>query len=288
MHRIGDRARGIPDLTESGAPNRARPADACVGSYNPVHVPTDSRMKLRILTVLLVSAASLGAPESAAEPTSAAGAGDAGGRAQFLGRTFVGRDTPLVGVVVVVHPHSVPSRYLVTSTDAKGWFRFETLDDGTWTVELRKEGYRSIVKEGIGLKAPFRAVLELPMEREESPPGHETRASPDGSPGTARLEGSVRADDRGAVGEVRVRLRRVEGEESIAAALTGPDGRFAFDRLEAGIWRLELVGAGFLPIRVPLELEGDVALEARLVSQPAAYDADPEDLMPLEEPIPPP
>ena len=87
---------------------------------------------------------------------------------------------------------------------------------------------------------------------------------------------------------MRIRLIRADGSVDPRDGMTGAEGKFAIPGLQAGAWRLEILGAGFLPIRVPVTLSGEATLTASLVEQPASYQPPPLDLIPPEMPIPPP
>lgn len=205
--------------------------------------------------------------------------------AEIVGRAFVGRDDGVAGAVVVLRPAGVPSVYRMTVTDAKGWFRIQDVSDGSWTCTIDKDGYRRVVKEAIEVRAPYRAVIEVKLE-----PGARTAPAGAAAPSeasTAVLRGTTEAQDRGGVGEARIRLRSATGTGDPRTVFTAADGSFAIEGLETGTWDLEILGAGFLAIRSRLEIAGDTTLEARLVPQPQGYFADPEDLMPLETPLPP-
>jgi hypothetical protein len=90
------------------------------------------------------------------------------------------------------------------------------------------------------------------------------------------------------VDEARVLLVRPDGEADPQGALTTEDGTFAFDGLPAGRWRLQILGAGLLPLRTTVDLSGAVTVEAWLAQQPANYKPLPQDLLVPEEAIPPP
>jgi hypothetical protein len=82
-------------------------------------------------------------------------------------------------------------------------------------------------------------------------------------------------------------MQRVDGTDEPRSTLSRADGSFAVEDLSPGAWRLEILGAGYLPIRVALDLDVDSRLTALLVPQPMNYTPAPEDLLPPEEPIPP-
>ena len=86
---------------------------------------------------------------------------------------------------------------------------------------------------------------------------------------------------------MRIRLTREDGAGDPRTTVTAPDGTFAIDGVGGGRWRAMVAGAGFLPIRAAMTVTRDRTVEVALVPQPANFEAAPEDLMPVEEPIPP-
>jgi len=242
-------------------------------------VTTTPRIGAALGAIVLTATAGLAlAPPAASQD--APPAASAGG--QILGRALLGRNDPVVGAVVVVRPDGDRSAYRATATDARGSFRFDGLPEGSWTCTIAKDGLRPIVKRAIDVRAPYRAVVEVTMEKGAAPP-----PPPAPSGGAASLSGVVVGEALGGLAEARVRLVPAGGRGDPKTALTAPDGSFALDGLSAGRFDLEIEGPGFLPIRTTVDLAGDATLTARLVPQPPGYDPLPEDLMPLEQPIPP-
>jgi len=175
----------------------------------------------------------------------------------------------------------------VTATDEKGSYFFETLPEGRYDVTITKGGLAPVTKDGVELRFPFRAVVEVVMEPGATPAGPAAAEAPASGDATS-LEGTVRARAGQPLDEVRIRLIRADGSVDPRDGMTGAEGTFTMPGLQAGDWRLEVLGAGFLPIRVPVTLSGEATLTALLVEQPASYEPPPLDLMPPEMPIPPP
>jgi hypothetical protein len=69
--------------------------------------------------------------------------------------------------------------------------------------------------------------------------------------------------------------------------LTDAAGAFSLPPLKAGRWRVEVNGAGLLPVRADLDLSGDIVLDVQLAAQPANYRPLPQDLIVPEDVIPP-
>jgi hypothetical protein len=176
----------------------------------------------------------------------------------------------------------------VTATDAKGNFRVDRILDGSYRLDITREGYRPVSKDNVAVKAPFRAVVEIVMEPAAGAAAAAPRESAEGAGGSIRVHGATTTRDSGPKGEVRVRMQHADGSEEPRTVLTSPDGTFELSGLSPGSWRIEVLGAGYLPIRAFVDLEGDARVTATLVPQPTTFAPAPEDLLPPEEPIPPP
>lgn len=249
----------------------------------------------RLVVPIAVAAApaiAAGEPAAPAPPAESAQATAPAATTSWLsGQVRSGRHRWIVGAAVLVRPQSGEPRWYVTSTDDKGTYRFEDLPEGSYRVEWSKPGFEPIVKERVEIRPPFRAVLEVAME----PASAASPAAADGAVNppvpadpAATLHGAVADRDGTPLGEVRIRLVRLDGSVDPRDALTDLDGTFDLGGLPAGQWRLELLGAGYLPIRVPVALAGDGVVSAALVAQPPGYEPQPLDLIPPERPIPPP
>jgi hypothetical protein len=217
------------------------------------------------------------APSSPAVPSVPARSGG-----QIRGSISYGRHLPAAGVVVIVSPEGSATRVYAATTGETGTFAFDGVADGTYRAEARREGYLTVVKTGIVVRAPFRAVVELALARGDTPP-----EPPKSFDGEASLTGQVRVAGGAPLAEVRVRIARPDALDDPRTALTDAAGGFAFPGLKAGRWRLELVGAGLLPLRADLDLAGSVELGAALARQPANYQPLPQDLIVPEDVIPP-
>ncbi len=225
----------------------------------------------RAITVGLGLGAILAATEPSAQPAG-----------QVRGTISYGRHQPAVGAIVVLRPENAPSPVRAATTGANGTFAFDGLADGSYRAEVRRDGFAPIVKVGILVRAPFRAIVEVVLVRGES-----KREDAKAVPGTASLTGTVRVAGGAPLVEARVRLARGDGADDSRTLFTDAAGAFSLAGLMAGRWHLEVQGAGLLPLRADLDLVGDVAIEAALAAQPANYRPLPLDLIVPEEVIPP-
>jgi len=209
---------------------------------------------------------------------------------RLQGRTYLDRNREVIGATVQVRPQDDGSRLFVTSSDEKGRFRIDDLPDGSYRIQVAREGLQSIVKNDISLRFPFRAVIELPMKKIEL-----ARSSAQAASATRVADSTLRVGVKGRVvalggepvPEVAVRFIRVDGLADPRSVRTAMDGRFEAADLLSGDWRLEVRGVGFLPIRTALSFNEDATVHVAMVPQPAEYDPSPLELMPPEEPIAP-
>jgi hypothetical protein len=208
---------------------------------------------------------------------------------RLQGAASLGRNRPVVGATVLVRATDESSRFHVTATDVRGRFRVDGLPDGTYRVEIRREGLGTVIKEGVVLRFPSRAVIEVTMSPTDSPPPATPVAAV--SIDDARrlaVRGRVVERDGGAVlPEVALRFARPDGLADPVVARTGADGGFSVEELPEGGWRLESRVVGFLPLWASLSFEESTELVISLVAQPAGYEPSPLELMPPEQPIPP-
>jgi hypothetical protein len=208
---------------------------------------------------------------------------------RLQGTAYLDRNKDVIGATVVVHAMEDRSTVYLTSTDEHGRFRIDGIPDGQYKVRVHRHGVETIVKDNVSVKFPFRAVVELDMEKIERGPILPTGVAPDGDAptGTATLHGVALTPGGKPMGEVKLRIVKTRGQADPQMATTAEDGTFRIDDIEAGEWRVTIVGVGMLPIRTWIYLVGEHTLDIRLVLQPAAYEPSPLELMPIEDPIPP-
>jgi hypothetical protein len=206
------------------------------------------------------------------------------------GRAYLQRRTPVPGATVLVHHEEHPTVLYLTSTDDEGEFRVAGLIDGFYRVRVEREGLGAQVKEGVSVKFPFRAVVELDLDPVPSQAAAKARIIPVATSTAGPLGVRGRVTDVGGepVGEVQLRFVRLDGSEDPRVVRSLPDGSFELGGAGSGVWRLEVTGVGYLGQRMALDLHDEISLSVIVVRQPANYDPTPLELMPIEQPIPPP
>lgn len=201
------------------------------------------------------------------------------------GSARLARNRPVVGATVRIRPENDHSRYLLTSTDGSGFLETLELPDGDYEVTVAKDGLATITKPAVGVKFPFRPVVEVNMS-----PGPESDAmvGPPVGPGDPlTLDGRILTREGAPVADAIVRLVRLHGVGDPVRIRSGEHGLLAGTGLMPGVWAVEVKAAGFLSIRSTLVLDGPVRLTALLVPQPSGYLAPPRDMLPREQPVAP-
>jgi hypothetical protein len=244
--------------------------------------------RILLATALLAGGAAVEAPAVSAWDVPAAAPVQRTSR--LGGRAYLQRRTPVVGATVLVHRQDRPDELFLTSTDDRGIFRIDGLPDGSYRVRVEREGLGAQVKDDVTLKFPFRAVVELDLDPVGSNAAASTMIVPasGGADGPLTVHGGVSGVDGEPVGEISLRFVRLDGAEDPRVVRSLPDGTFQLEGVGSGVWRLEVSGVGFLSQRMAIGLEGQVDLSVIIVRQPAGYDPTPLELMPVEQPIPPP
>jgi hypothetical protein len=227
-------------------------------------------------------------PTARPAPTAPPAAPRTGRLSRIQGTVILSRRNPVVGATVLLTSLQPPHHVWVTSTDDRGEFRMEAVSEGSYRLEARRSDLQSVVRENIALRPPFRAVIELTMAPAQGGATAATTAPP--GPEGAGVQVTGRTVDRTGAPVPETRLRWVDaaGRHDPTSLRSGEDGAFALQDLPSGTWRLEVYGVGFLPVRVDLPVSENTAVTAVLVKQSASHEPLPLDLIPPEEPIPPP
>lgn len=222
---------------------------------------------------ILLAATDLTAPPPSQAPPSG----------QIRGSVSYGRHAGAAGAIVVVRPENGISPLYAATTGANGAFAFDRIPDGMYRAEVRRDGYIPVVKSGVRVRAPFRAIFEAILAKGPAP--REVPITPEG---TASVSGTVRVVGGAPMAEAHVTLARPDGAADSRAAVTNAAGAFALSDVRAGRWRLDVKGAGFLSLRFDLDVAADVVIEAQIAAQPAEYRPSPQDLLVPEDVVPPP
>ncbi len=218
------------------------------------------------------------------------GAEESGKLGRLQGTVYEGRRRNVTGATIVVGSETDGARRFITSSDVRGQFHVQDLPNGSYRVDLQREGYAPVRKSDVELRFPFRAVVEVLMKPVDL--GADGVAVPrlqPSTPGSVSVRGevTVRAE-RKPLGDVMIRFVRIDGGDDPRQILTARDGTFEVEGLFAGRWQVEVRGVGFLAIQTALNLGQDTELRFAMVEQPPDFKPGPLELMPPEEPIPPP
>jgi hypothetical protein len=207
---------------------------------------------------------------------------------RLQGRAYVGRKDPVVGASVVARREDGSGTIFLTTTDDRGLIRIEDLPDGSYRLEIHKSGLGSVVKEAVEVKFPFRPVVEVAMAPEGSSSVPATGAVPASAGSGIKVAGLVTERSGDGIPEVGIRLIHGDGAADPRLLRSRGDGTFSADGIVPGRYNVEVRGVGFLPVRAGVELDRSSEFAVCLIPQPAEYESSPLDLMPPEEPVPPP
>jgi hypothetical protein len=212
-------------------------------------------------------------------------AGNSGTSLKGSARTA--RHRPVVGASVVIRSGAHPGTILLTSTDGKGNLKTMKLPDGLYDIAIAKDGLTTVVKKDVQIKFPFRPVVEIDMmpENQEAASGELAVLNLQKQDETIALTGEVKTLDGRILPDISIALVRVDGDENPVRVRSGEDGTFEWPRLAPGDWRVEIRGAGFLPIRATVSLTRSMKLLSLMVPQPAGHLLPALDLLPEEIPV---
>jgi len=246
-------------------------------------------MRRRFGAGLLVSGLLFCAPVGGARAQSEPEAGVIAKLSRLQGSASLGRNRQVVGATVLVTRTDERSRLFVTASDSKGRFRVDDLPDGDYRVEVRREGLQTVVKDGVGLRFPTRAVIEVTMQPSEASPAAAAapiRQEMD-TASRVRIRGEIVEREGEPLPDVVLRWVRIDGGADPVVVRSGEGGAFELPPLSEGVWRLQTRVVGFLPIWATLELREDTTVSVAMVRQPAGYLPSPLELMPPEQLVAP-
>jgi hypothetical protein len=207
---------------------------------------------------------------------------------RLQGTVAIDRYNEVLGATVVVHPEGDESTLYLTSTGRDGVFRIDGLPDGEYQLDINRPGFSPLSKNAVTMRYPFRAVVEVKMTPVDPAttmlaayPGDDT-----GAVDAISVSGKVVTRRAGPIDEVDLRFIRPGGGRDPRAWRTDVDGNFRIE-VESGVWRLEVVGVGYLPVWTWIDFREDSELSIQLVPQPPDYAPTLFELLPAEVPVPP-
>jgi hypothetical protein len=107
------------------------------------------------------------------------------------------------------------------------------------------------------------------------PPTYVDENSPDPAPLKLReVDGVVRGLGGDPVTRASVSLFTEQGHQLISTVMSDKDGKFRFDKLDKGPYRVVVKVAGLCPANVPILLEGGLLAARRLIITMQAKDID--------------
>jgi hypothetical protein len=236
-------------------------------------------------------------PATAPVAPAPAGAPANMGRGRMRGEVGLSRREKITGAVVAITRQGDEANLFATTTDPFGVFQFESLPEGNYTVIALKDGLLPARKEGIEVRAPFRADVEVLMTPGAAPPPVVGSAAPSAASGDSAAApadaGTIRLTVVSAGGTpvegARLNLRALAGTSDPIRGQTDGEGRFEFARPPAGEYFLRLEAPGYLPIHLDRAALGLAFRSVRvfLTSRPFDYPGTAADLLPDEKPVPP-
>jgi hypothetical protein len=108
-----------------------------------------------------------------------------------------------------------------------------------------------------------------------TPPTYVDENQPDPAPLKVReLEGVVRGLGGDPMSRASVALFTEQGHALVDSTMSDKDGKFKFDKVAKGLYRVVVRVAGLCPANVPIQLEGSFLAHHKLVITMLAKDID--------------
>ncbi|MEW5807316.1 MAG: carboxypeptidase-like regulatory domain-containing protein [Acidobacteriota bacterium] len=223
------------------------------------------------------------------------------GKGWIGGRYYVSRMNNVVGATVKLTFEG--GRILfITATDSEGRWSFAKIPEGIYGVDLLKEMYLPIGKTNVNVRSPFKTVIELKATpssgaigsirhwsasnmREDKVPSEKVAKHGEGP--VFRIEGRVVSKDGNPLPDAEFLLRDFNGERNPIRLYSDNAGYVKVENVQARLLDATVSAIGHLPLRFPLDLDGDLKIQAVMVSQPQNYRYSPSELIPSERPLPP-
>jgi carboxypeptidase family protein len=240
-------------------------------------------------------AAAAAAPDAAKDVAPARPPARPGEDGRLRGEVSFNRQSPVVGADVVGVHDGDPGRLLLGVTDMNGYFRFESIPSGSWTLGVAREGVAPVTKPGVLVQPPARCVVDLQMRAAEG------RAEPP-RVDLARFETSAAAAraGEGMIVEVMDTEMRPIIDARVSLRSRGPrvdpirgaadiQGIARLAAPEPGEYAFKVEVPGFLPAHIEHLVLGRTApiVTVVLTPRPLDYPARPAELLPEEKSIPP-
>lgn len=245
---------------------------------------------------------------------------------RLRGEVSFSRQEPVSGANVVLVRDGDPATLFLGTTDKDGNFRFEEVPEGTWTVGVVREGALPVLKAGILVKPPARAVVDLVLKKSPErlvPPIFDLARFErgQGGAGTAGesatvVSGRDQAVEGAAAGgtpiaaadgvEPRLVVRVLDAEMKPVRegrfllrsrgptvdpvrGIAGADGVLRVRAPQPGEYLVKVEMPGFLPARIDRLVIGRTppVMTVVLTPRPLDFPATPSDLLPEERPVPP-
>ena len=214
---------------------------------------------------------------------------------RMRGEVSFNRQSPVIGADVVGTHDGDPGRLLLGVTDMRGYFRFESIPAGSWTLDVARDGARPLSKKGVLVQPPARCVVDLQMQSaagRTDPPRidlarFETPAVP--VPSDQRLIVEIMDPEMKPIIDARVSLRsRGPRVDPIRGAADG-QGIARLAAPDPGEYSFKVEVPGYLPARIDHLVLGRRAPHVTVVltPRPLDYPARPGELLPEERAVPP-
>jgi len=214
---------------------------------------------------------------------------------RLRGEISFNRQKPVVGANVVGTHEGDPGRLLLGVTDMHGYFRFESIPAGNWTLDVYRDGAMPVSKKGIVVAPPARCVVDLLMistgGRPDPPPVDLARfetASTEVAP-DQRMIVEVWDPELRPIIDARVSLRSRGPKVDPLRGAADAEGVARLRAPEPGEYTFKVEVPGYLPARIERLVLGRKAPRVTVVltPRPLDYPARPAELLPEERAVPP-
>ncbi len=224
----------------------------------------------------------------------------ASGKGWISGRYYVSRRVNVAGATVKLDSGSGKDIYL-TVTDERGKWNFKDIPEGKYDIEIFKEGFEQSGKRDIVLWFPFKSIIELKAipsakaygsVKQWSTKRKEIQGStgdPSGSKlTTVTINGKALSQTGEPLSGTQFILKDINGRIDPYRGTADAAGNCIIEDVRAGLYDLAISSMTYFPLRLVLDVDQGMNLHVIMVPQPQDYHYTPLDLIPPEEPLPPP